>query len=427
MNALDQLNTYLRRVEARLRLLAISRGAALTTVAALALTVLLVWIINGFAFSNASVISARFVLFVAVAAAIGFGLVIPLMRLNRRNAARTAEAKFPQFEQRLLTVAEKSPSSDPFVQLLAADTMQVAKTSEPERLAPSMRVYGFITSAGVAAFILLWLIFAGPGIIGYGTGLLWAGAPKAGSRPVYDVVVSPGNKSVRRKSDQLVTAKLIGFDTRNVRLYAQYNGTSKWEQVNMAPQPQGSGYEFLFGGLSNNVEYFVEAGGVQSKHFTLKVVDLPGVKKIRVTYHFPKWSGMKDAVEDPGGDLRAVEGTEAEVAIETDKPLAKGLLMLNDDSQVQLKSGDGNWLNARVPINKDGMYHIAAIDNGENVRLSEDYFIEARKDNPPTVKISRPGRDAKVSPIEEVTVVVDGEDDFGLQERRAALLREWRG
>ena len=33
---------------------------------------------------------------------------------------------------------------------------------------------------------------------------------------------------------------------------------------------------------------------------------------------------MKDSVEDPGGDLRAVEGTEAEVAIQTDMPLNKG-------------------------------------------------------------------------------------------------------
>src|SRR6202035_4197720 len=101
---------------------------------------------------------------------------------------------------------------------------------------------------------------------------------------------------------------------------------SKWEQVNMTPEPEGNGYDFLFGSLADTVEYFIEAGSVQSKHFTLKAVVLPAVKKIKVTYHFPKWSGMKDVTEDPGGDLRAVEGTEAEATVETDKPLAKGLL-----------------------------------------------------------------------------------------------------
>jgi len=42
------------------------------------------------------------------------------------------------------------------------------------------------------------------------------------------------------------------------------------------------------------------------------------------------------------------------------------------------------------------MYHIAAIEQGEKRPLSEDFFIEARKDSPPSVKIIRPGRDAKV-------------------------------
>ncbi len=67
-------------------------------------------------------------------------------------------------------------------------------------------------------------------------------------------------------------------------------------------------------------------------------------------------------------------------------------------------------------MDKDGLYHIAAIDRGENVRLSEDFFIEARKDSPPTVKIDRPGRDAKVNPIEEVTITVNADDDFALNE-----------
>ena len=85
----------------------------------------------------------------------------------------------------------------------------------------------------------------------------------------------------------------------------------------------------------------------------LRVVDLPGVKKIRVTYHYPSWTGMKDAVEDPGGDLRAVEGTEAEVAIQTDRPLNKGVLMLGDDQQVPARI-EGRELAHRSRQNRQG-------------------------------------------------------------------------
>src|ERR1700685_3550934 len=187
----------------------------------------------------------------------------------------------------------------------------------------------------------------------------------------------------------------------------------------MQPSPGASTYEFLFSSLTDNVEYYVEAGAVQSKHYNLRIVDLPGIKKIRVTYHYPSWSGLKDSVEDPGGDLRAVEGTEADVAILTDRPLNKGLLMLGEDRQIELKpdtSQPGNWVTARVTLDKDGLYHVAAIDQGENVRLSEDFFIEARKYSAPQVKIDRPGRDARVNPVEEVTVTVNASDDFALNE-----------
>jgi hypothetical protein len=99
-----------------------------------------------------------------------------------------------------------------------------------------------------------------------------------------------------------------------------------------------------------------------------------------------------------------------------DRPLANGVLIFDDGTKLPLHSGENGLLLASVPIRKDGMYHIAAIDQGEDVRLSPDYFIEAQKDEPPTVRITRPARDARVNPIEEVTVAVEGQDDFGLQD-----------
>jgi len=416
MSPLDQLNAYLRRLESRLRFSALSKGTSLVTVSALVVTVVLVWIINRYAFSPTSLLVARILLFISVATAIAFGLVIPLLRMNRRNAARSAERQFPEFQERLLTLAEKPDASGPFVELLADDAMKVAAAHQPERLAPTGPILGFLTSAGVALAVLLWLILAGPGYLGYGTSLLWAGAPRSGNQAFYDIAVKPGDRTVRRKSDQLVTAQLLGFDAAKVRLFAQAKSTSKWEPIEMRPSPGASTYEFLFSGLAENVEYYVEAGAVQSKHFNLKVIDLPSIQKIRVTYHYPAWSGMKDSVEDPGGDVRAVEGTDAEIAIQTDRPLNKGILMLSDDSEIPFQSGEGNWLTAHLPVQKDGMYHIAALEQGEKVRMSEDFFIEARKDSPPSVKIIRPGRDAKVNPIEEVTVEVSAEDDFALNE-----------
>jgi hypothetical protein len=418
MKPLDRLSEYLGAIERRLRLVALTRGAAVTAVAALALTVVAVVVANRFAFSNGSVVGARVFLFLGLAYALAAALIVPILRLNRRHAAREVERKFPQFQERLLTFQERVEQrpNDPFLNLLAEDALNMAQSAEPRHVARGSMMFGFSTAALVSVLALLWLGLYGPDWLGYGTSLLWGGIPKGEMKPYYAVRVEPGNKTIRKRSDLLVTATLLGFQAPKVRFFAKYASTSQWEQAEMRTESGGSSYQFLIAGVPESLEYYVEAGGVRSPHYNLKVVDLPAVKRIRVTYHFPGWSGMKDAVEDPGGDLRAVEGTTADVAVQTDRPLANGALLLDDGSKIALRSGPEGMLVASVPINKDGLYHVAAVENGEDVRLTEDYFIEAQKDQPPEIKITRPGRDYRASPIEEVTVAVEAKDDFGLKE-----------
>jgi hypothetical protein len=417
MNPLEQVNSYLHRLEARLRWTAFSRGTAYTAMAALFTTVILVLIINFFAFSPGSLRVARLLLFLSLAFAFSFGLIVPLLRMNRGKAARLAERSVPEFKERLLTFAEKHPQQDPFLELLAADTMMVADAAAPRTIVRDRWIFGSLSAAAIAGLTLIWLIVAGPGYMGHGASLLWAGTPRSGMNTAfYDIVVTPGSRTVRRKSDQLVAAQLVGFEARKVSLFAKYSGTSKWEEVAMQPQPAGTAREFLFAGLPETVEYYVEANGVRSKNYTFTVIDLPAIKKVKVTYHFPGWAGLRDVVQEESGDLRAVEGSQADVAIQTDRPLGKGVLVLDDGTRIALQAGQGNWLTGRVPIQKDGMYHVAAVEKNEDVRMSEDFFIEAQKETPPTVKIIRPGRDAKVNPIEEVTIGVQAEDDFALEE-----------
>jgi len=413
MSARDQLNSYIGRIERRLRIGAALRGAAILASAALVATVVLVLIANAFAFVSWSIISARFVLFVALIYAASFGLAIPLLRLNRRRAAAKAETAFPDFKQRLVTFAERDASREPFIELLAADTLNLASASEPKRLVTNSALLASCGFGLAALAVLAWLIAAAPGYMGYGAALLWRGSG-ANLVPFYSIKVTPGNASVRRNSDELVTAQTVGFEPAQVQLFARYDTASKWNKLSMLPQPGGSGFQFTFAGLPDGVEYYVRAGSVESRHFKIRVVDLPGVKAIRVTYEYPSWTGMKPAVDPHGGDLRAIEGTTADLEIRTDRPLQNGVLILDNGQQIQLSGGEGNLYHGAITMHKNGAYHIASLDQGRPVRLSEDFFIEANKANPPDVAIVRPARDYRASPIEEVTIGIRANDQFGL-------------
>ena len=416
MSLRDQLNSYLQQLEKRLKLGALVRGMAVLTSVALAATVLLVLIANAFAFSGWSITSARVLLLFSLVLALTFGIAIPLNALNRRRAARRAEEAFPEFKERLVTFAERDTQKrEPFLDLLALDTLNVAHSADAKSLVPGGRLAAFL-AAGVAALgVLVWLIFAGPGFLGHGAALLWAATPH-GSAPFYDIQVVPGDITVRRNSDLMVTAQLIGLQTQNVRLYARYQSASKWDQVAMRPQAGGSGFQFVFAGLPESVEYYVEAGPLDSRHYNIRVLDLPSVKNVRVTYRYPSWAHLQNVTQERGGDLRAVEGTEADLEVETDKPLRDGVLVLEDEKQIRLAPGEGNVYKGTIRMEKDGVYHVAALDQGQPVRLSNDFFIEARKAEPPNVIIARPGHVYRASPIEEVTVAVKADDEFGLSE-----------
>lgn len=416
MTALNQVNAYLRHVEMRLRLFAAARGAAVVATVALLLTLLLVWIGNHYEFAQRVVLPLRVLLFLCLAAAISAALVLPLLKLNRRRITQLAERHIPGFEERLLTVAERPDAANPFTELLAEDALRIAREHPAEELSSKRLLLTCAGSGAAAAAILIWLITSGPGYWGYGAGLLWTGSGSPGKRPLYDVTVIPGNKTVRRKSDQAISAQLLNFSADRVILHAKYHGATKWEAAPMQPKQNGSGYQFLFAGLSDSVEYYVQADAAQSQHYTLTVKDMPGVKRVRVALHFPAGLHLQNVVQDPGGDIRAVAGSNADISVLTDRPLQHGVLVLEDGSKIPLNPQDGNWLTAHLPITKDGSYHVAALDSSDVVRISDDYFIEAKKDEPPSVRILRPGRDPHVSPIEEIPVTAEASDDFGVED-----------
>jgi hypothetical protein len=418
MSNSSELTAYISEVQKRLRTSTWLRGAAVFSATALGVTLVLTLALNQFAFPARGVSLGRFVLLVALAGAAVFGLVWPLRRLSRRYAVARIESANADFEQSLATFQERQEAgSDPMLELLAADTLKHARETAPGSIVPDNSMFAF-GGAGLACLgILLWMIAAGPGYLGYGASLIWTGSRN--TPPLYAITVVPGNVTVRRNSDQLITAHIAGMQPERAELFAQYKSASEWEQVAMQLMPEkgaGSNFQFVFAGLPENVEYYVTAGPLLSPHYHVHVVDLPSVKDVRVTYKYPAWTGMKPATVEHSGDLRAIEGTQAQVEFEMDRPLSSAAVTLDGGQTIHLSAGSENKYAGTISMNKDGAYYLTASEDGQPVRISEDYFIATDKAAPPDLSIARPGGDYRASPIEEVTIGVKAADDFGLKE-----------
>src|ERR1700678_4312549 len=146
MSFREQLHAYITQLEKRLRWSAFLRGLAILTGSALLATLVFVAIANTLAFSNKSVTAGRFGLILVLAIAAAAGLALPLRRLTRRRAVGTAESIFPQFQQRLITFTERD-GQDPFIELLAGETLDVAQSAEPKQMVTDGRLWGSLATS----------------------------------------------------------------------------------------------------------------------------------------------------------------------------------------------------------------------------------------------------------------------------------------
>ncbi|HUG80670.1 MAG TPA: hypothetical protein VML01_03340, partial [Bryobacterales bacterium] len=382
------LQGYVRRLQRRLQARAASRGIGLTVGAALALTLLLVAIANRFAFSAESLIGGRTVLFGSLIAIIILALWRPLRGLGIHKAAKHAEREVPAFDGRMTTFIDQSKdaASNPMLALLAEDTMQVAESAPVEHVVGWQRMVSFTALAAAALFALIWLGTSGPGYWGYGTSQLWAGWMVSRETPFYELQVQPGDATARRGSDLTVTLQVLGFDAPSARIFVKYADSVEWEEAPMRRQLEGSGFEFLFAGVRDPFRYYVSAGAIQSEQFDVDVVAMPVVRNLKLTYHYPDWTGLKNVVEDPGGDVNAVAGAEIEIEIETDKELVDGVIMV-DGKRAAGMQANGLKSVGRITVAADGLYHIAAMYKSEAVRISDEYFITLIPDRKPTVEV----------------------------------------
>ena len=145
------------------------------------------------------------------------------------------------------------------------------------------------------------------------------------------------------------------------------------------------------------------------------------MQRLELEYHFPAYTGLPPQKVEDGGDIAVLKGTEVHVRALPTMTAPGGQIVLGDKDRTGLTpdaaGGSPAALLGSFKVESDGFYHIELdAPSGERLTASPQYTIDALDDQPPTVSISKPGRDTTASPIEEVFVEAHAQDDYGVRD-----------
>lgn len=372
-------------------------------------------------FTPDAVVFLRFVTWSTLAVSTYIFLIRPLLvRVTDTQVALYLEEHEPSLEHSVVSVLEEgSSSASPALKERVAEIAleKARKVAYGRRVEQGglYRFAGALTAVGVLAVSAALL---GPAHLRHGLAALLMPSIDAAAVNPYSVSVAPGDVTIARGTDQVVTMTLSGFEAPEASIFTKPESEQSFQRLTMLTGADG-GFEVMLLAINEPMEYFVEATGVRSRTFSIDVADLPYVDQMELTYYFPGYTGLQPRVVQDGGDVAALRGTVVELTIEPTMLTPGGQLLLDGEVAETLTVHDDGTLSVRFTVGTNDFYAIElARDNGDFVSASPEYTIDILTDQAPSIRFSRPGRDMPASPIEEVYLEMSATDDYGIGDVR---------
>ena len=399
----------------------------------------------------------RLALLVVGAGVIGYllykYLIQPLRAsLTLRDVALNVERNHPDLEDRLVSAIEfgNRESADPIeahmLQRLLEDTLERVKGINFKATIDhsQTRKHVGIAALVVVGCVILSLLF--PTEIH--TSLLRVLVPWEKTDPILTtrLAVEPGNARILRGKSLPIHVTVTGKSAEKVVLTygdigAQQLSTSEVEEnqqqpetiINMLRNPDDKrGFAYEIFNIDADMEYSVVANETVSERYTVEVFEMPKVTEISVAYTYPDYTGLKPVVQTGTGDIRAVVGTQAAIRLTTNKAIQTASIAISQETvshqqseltvepysaDSQMVISNGNTLTTPIDVVQDGSYAIQLLCiDGFNNEIPIEYTIKAIPDAIPEVVIKEPGRDVKVTKLDEVEIVAEATDDYGIGE-----------
>lgn len=379
---------------------------------------------------------------------------------DRLRAARLIEQRWPALDQRLLTVIEQAPTSGGFSWLqqeLATEVRSHAYVNDWKQAVPLRKILTRVATALCAFLLSMSLInqltTEAGFVITSGDDAVPEEAQTISNIEPFDVTIEPGTAEVERGTALLITATFEGRLPSMVTMLpvnesgnVKDGGASEQGEVASGRPMRQSLKDPLFGTRLPTVdvpfEYQIQYDDQKSEVFRISVYELPQVVQVDAKIEFPSYSEMPDELIEDTWRVSTVEGSSVVLTCRLNKEVADGRLVDRDGAEFRLvASSDAERVSAaqtgneriaapqsgvlyqtRIPVDRTRRLSFKLVDDkGRQNREADEFILTAIPNRPPEIKLTFPGRDLRVSPIEELQLEATVWDDFGISEHGVVL------
>ena len=226
------------------------------------------------------------------------------------------------------------------------------------------------------------------------------------------IILQPGNVEIVGGEPLALTAQFSGVIPRTARLYIREKGVHTWTSFVLPVKQAGASHHFP--NMARSFDYRLSAHDAQTPTYTATVHPRPIVTHISHRDRFPPHTAMPDRIDQQGGDIIVPTGTQVSLTIEANKPLESAALVFDDATELPA-AVSSSLAQATLTVKKDGRYRVHLRD--PQMIANKDpvsYRIVALPDQPPDVRLLRPGQDIDLTKSMRVSLVAEAFDDYGI-------------
>lgn len=250
----------------------------------------------------------------------------------------------------------------------------------------------------------------------------------------FDVEVTPGDTEVERGTTLVVIAKFnselppdASLVVREIPPTGSSNAPASSEAAS-APEVQEHMSEMTrslddpqFVGrvpsVDNDFDYAVAFAGGRTADYHVSVFEYPELVRADAQLKFPEYMHAEPKIIEDVRRVTAVEGTQLKLTCQLNKDVAKARLVDADGEELALSRENGATPKYQVAItlrNSQRYKLYLTDDRGRTNKLPPEFVVNVTRNQPPTIKLTSPGKDVEVSPLEELTVAAEISDDIGI-------------